>query len=138
MPITSRYTVGLAGERFFREILENGRFMATYCAECDILYVPPRLHCEQCFTHLEEWVEAPATGQIHTFTVVHLDLDGNPLDEPRILAFVRLDGTDGGLVHFLDEVDSDDVYIGMDVEAVFKDKAERQGSIRDIAHFRPA
>ena len=27
--------------------------------------------------------------------------------------------------------------IGMEVEAVFKDPAERQGSILDIAYFRP-
>ena len=137
IPITSRYTVGLAGERFFREILENGKFLATRCPECDFTYVPPRLYCEQCFAHLEEWVEVPSTGRVHTFTIVHVDLDGNPLPEPRIMAFVRLDGTDGGLVHFLGEVEPDQVCIGMCVEAVFKDKAERKGSILDVAYFRP-
>jgi uncharacterized OB-fold protein len=34
-------------------------------------------------------------------------------------------------------VDPEDVYIGMEVEAVFKNAAERQGSILDVAHFRP-
>jgi len=137
IPITSRYTAGLAGERFFREIKDNGRFLGTRCPECGLTYVPPRLYCEQCFAHLEEWVEVPSTGRVHTFTVVHFDLDGNPLPDPRVIAFIRLDSTDGGLVHYLGEVEPDQVCIGMCVEAVFKEKAERKGGILDIAYFRP-
>lgn len=137
IPITNRYTAGLAGERFFREIKEHGRFTGTHCPQCDLLYVPPRLYCERCFAKLEEWVEVPASGHVHTFTVVHLDLDGQPLPEPRTLAFVRLDGADGGLVHFLDEVEPEEVYIGMEVTAVFKEPAQRTGSITDIVCFRP-
>jgi uncharacterized OB-fold protein len=137
MPTQARYTVGIAGEKFFREIQEHGRFLGTVCPACGITYVPPRLYCERCFAHLKEWVEVPTTGRVHTFTIVHLDLDGEPLPEPRILAFVHLDGTDGGLVHFLDEVEPDQVCIGMCVEAVFKDKADRRGGILDIAYFKP-
>ena len=137
IPITSRYTVGIAGERFFREIKDNGKLMATLCTECDMTYVPPRLYCQRCFAELEEWIEVPTTGRVYTFTVIHMDLDKNPLPEPKVIAFIRLDGTDGGLVHFLDEVDPDQVFIGMCVEAVFKEEGERKGSILDIAHFRP-
>ncbi|MGD1995371.1 MAG: Zn-ribbon domain-containing OB-fold protein [Anaerolineae bacterium] len=137
IPITSRYTAGLAGERFFREIQENGQLLGTRCPECDRTYVPPRLNCERCFSKLDEWVEVPSTGTVHTFTVVHLDLDGSRSEEPHILAFVRLDNTDGGLVHFLSEVEPAQLYIGMYVEAVFRDKEERKGSILDIAYFRP-
>ena len=137
MPTLGRYTAGIAGEKFFREIQENARFLGTVCPACGITYVPPRLYCEQCFAHLEEWVEVPATGRVHTFTVVHLHLDGNPLPEPRVMAFVHLDDTSGGLVHFLGEVEPERVCIGMCVEAVFKDKAERKGGILDIEYFRP-
>lgn len=137
MPTQGRYTAGIAGERFFREIQEHGKLMGTACLTCDIVYVPPRLYCERCFDHLDEWVEVPPTGRVYTFTVVHLDLDAKPLPEPRMMAFVQLDGADGGLVHFLDEAEPEDICIGMRVEAVFKDKAERKGSILDIAHFRP-
>ena len=137
MPTQGRYTAGIAGERFFREIQENGKFLGTVCTSCGIAYVPPRLYCERCFAHLEEWVELPATGRVYTFTIVHLDLDGNPLPEPRIMAFVQLDGADGGLVHFVDEVDHNEICVGMIVEAVFKPEAERKGGILDIAYFRP-
>ncbi len=137
MPTQGRYTAGVAGERFFRAIKENGQFLATVCLNCDITYMPPRLYCEQCFAHLDEWVEVDPGGHVHTFTIVHQDLDEQPLPEPRILAFVTLDDTDGGLVHYLGEVDPEEVYLGMPVEPVLKDERHRQGSITDIKYFRP-
>ncbi len=138
LPTEGRYTAGIAGERFFREIKENGRFVATVCLDCDITYMPPRLYCEQCFGQLDEWVDVRPRGRVHTFTVVHRDLDDELLPEPKIMGFVTLDDTDGGLVHYLDEVDPEDVYLGMEVEAVLKAEREREGSITDIEYFRPA
>jgi hypothetical protein len=41
------------------------------------------------------------------------------------------------LVHALDEVEPEDVYLGMRVEAVFRERDEREGSINDIKYFRP-
>lgn len=137
MPITSRYTAGIAGERFFREIKDNARFLGTRCQTCDLTYVPATMFCERCFAELEEWVEVPAMGTVFTYTVLHRDLDDKPLDPPAILAYVKLEGTDGGLVHYLKETTADAVHIGMEVEAVFKDAAEREGSILDVKHFRP-
>ncbi len=137
MPTKGRYTAGVAGERFFRAIKEDAQLLATICLDCDITYMPPRLYCEQCFAELDEWVEVDPRGHVHTFTVVHQDLDEEPLPEPQIIAFVTLDDTDGGLVHYLDEVDAEDIYLGMPVEAVFKSKDERNGSITDIEYFRP-
>ncbi len=137
MPTLGRYTAGIAGEKFFREIMENGKFLGTICPSCDLVYTPPRLYCEPCFAQLEEWVEVPTTGIVETFTIVHLDLDENRLPEPRAMAFVHIDDTDGGFVHFLGEVEPEEICIGMPVEAVFKEQSERQGSILDIAYFRP-
>jgi uncharacterized OB-fold protein len=137
IPITNRYTMGVAGERFFREIKEHARIMGTRCEECDLVYVPAALFCERCFAQLDEWVHVASQGYVFTYTVLFHDMDGQPLDEPAILAYVKLDGCDGGLVHYLSEIDPEDVFIGMEVEAVFKDAAERQGSILDIEYFRP-
>jgi uncharacterized OB-fold protein len=135
IPLQSRYTVGIAGERFFKEIRDNGRLMAAHCLECDYTYMPPRLYCERCFAELDDWIEVPAQGQVYAYTLVHIDLEEKRLAEPEILAFVRLEGCDGGLIHRLKEVDPAAVCIGMPVEAVFQE--EREGSILDIAHFRP-
>ena len=60
-----------------------------------------------------------------------------PLDPPEMPAVISIDGSDGGFLHMLGEVDPDGVRIGMDVEAVWKPVGERAGSILDIDHFRP-
>lgn len=137
MPITSRYTAGIAGERFFRAIKDEARILGTRCDSCDLIYVPATMFCERCFTQLDEWVEVSSTGHLFTFTVLLRDLEDRVLEEPQVLAYVKLDGCDGGLVHYLGEIDMKELYIGLEVEAVFKEAAEREGSILDIKYFRP-
>jgi uncharacterized OB-fold protein len=75
---------------------------------------------------------------VETFTVCHEDYKGNRKDAPSIIALIRLDGTDGGLVHWLGGVGPEDVEIGMRVRAVFKQRKARTGSILDIQHFTPS
>jgi uncharacterized OB-fold protein len=138
IPIESRYTYGLAGERFFREILDNARLLGTRCNDCDYTYVPPTIYCERCFAKLEDWVEVGPEGTVESFTVLLEALDGTPLDEPEIMALVQLDDADSVLVHRLGELSLDDLAIGMRVQAVFKAKNKRVGSILDIEHFVPS
>jgi uncharacterized OB-fold protein len=137
IPVNYVYTAGRAGERFFRETM-NGRLLAARCSGCGRTYLPPRTYCERCFARIEDnFVEVPSQGQVHTFTVCHKKMDGSTIEEPVVMAMVRMDGTDGGLVHYLGEVHPQDVRIGMPVEAVFNPKKERKGSIFDIKYFRP-
>jgi uncharacterized protein len=136
LPVTNRYTFGLAGEKFFRAIKEEGRILGTHCPRCELTYVPAVSFCERCLNETTEWVDVGTTGEIHTFTFVYEDIKGKPLEKPDLVAFIRFG--EGGLVHRLAEVDPQKVAIGMKVEAVFKPAAERQGSILDILHFKPA
>lgn len=135
MPVANRYTYGIAGERFFRAIKEEGRILGTHCSACDRTYVPAAIFCERCLGELNDWVDVGTTGEVKTFTLLSIDYDGEPLEEPVLIALVSLG--DGGIIHRLGEVDIADVTIGMHVEAVFKPASERQGSILDILHFRP-
>jgi len=131
------YTHGVAGERFFREIKENGRIMGAKCGRCGAVFVPARMYCERCFEKLEEWVDVGKRGRVHAFTVAYIDMDGCRLKEPVVYAVVKMDGAEGGLVHKLGEVDIEEVEIDMAVEVVFKPKAQREGSINDIKYFKP-
>jgi len=131
------YTLGIAGERFFQEIKKNGRIMGAKCKHCGIVYVPPRMYCERCFEKLEEWLNVGNRGTVHTYTGAHIDRNGARLKEPTIYALIKIDGTDGGLVHKLEGIDPAEVKIGMRVEAVFKPREKREGSINDIKHFKP-
>ena len=129
------YTLGVAGERFFKELKENGRIMGAKCPRCGIVYVPPRMYCEKCFAKLEEWVDVGRKGVIHTFTIATLDIDGKKLEKPEIYALIKFESAHGGIIHKIGETDT--VFIGMKVEAVLKPLEERKASINDIAYFRP-
>lgn len=131
------YTHGVAGERFFREIKEKARIMGTKCKRCGVVYVPARMYCERCFEKLEEWVDVGKRGKVHAYTVAYIDMDGCRLKEPIVYAMIKMDGADGGLVHRLGEVNLKELEINMGVEAVFKLKAQREGSINDIRYFKP-
>jgi uncharacterized OB-fold protein len=135
LPVMNRYTYGLAGEKFFRTLKDEGRILGTYCPECDHTYVPATVFCERCMNKLEKWVDVGTKGEVVTFTFLNIDLDGSPLEKPEVIAFVRF--ADGGLIHHLGEVELDQVEIGMTVEAVFKPQSERIGSILDIQYFKP-
>lgn len=132
------YTLGVAGERFFKEIKENSRIMGAKCPRCQAIYVPARMYCEKCFRQLEEWVDVGKKGLIHTFTVTTLDIDGKKMAKPVIYALIKFKGTCGGLIHKIGETEPNKVRIGMEVEAVYKPSFEREASINDIKYFKPA
>lgn len=134
LPVTSRYTYGLAGERFFRTLKDEGKIMGAYCPKCDHTYVPAAAFCERCLSELTEWADVGTVGELHTFTVLHVGYDGQPLEKPEVVGFVTFG--DGGIVHRI-QADPDELIIGMPMEAVLKPKAKREGSILDIEYFRP-
>ena len=129
------YTLGVAGERFFKELKQKGRIMGAKCPRCGIVYVPPRMYCERCFSKLEEWVDVGKRGVIHTFTIATIDIDGSKLEKPVVYALVKFEGAHGGIIHKIGETDN--VCIDMKVEAVLKPPRERKASINDIKYFRP-
>jgi len=133
-PVSHLYTMGVAGERFLREIKENGRFLGAHCGECGYTYLPPSLFCPRCFRRLDDWPEVGPAGVVRARTAVHIDLDGRRLERPQGVALIQLDGADGLLVHRVDE----GVQAGQRVTAVFKEPSRRVGSVLDVERFRPA
>jgi uncharacterized OB-fold protein len=127
------YTAGVAGERFFRELQGNGRILGAYCPRCDVIHLPPRTYCEDCFSRLEEWVEVPNKGRVETFTIARVDRQGQPLAVPEVWLLVKFPGIRGGLIHRTN-LPPGAVRIGMEVEAVLKD--HREGGLQDISHFK--
>jgi len=130
IPIHYLYTYGVAGEKFFKEIKDNARLMGTKCPECDIIYLPARMYCERCFAKLEEWLEVSTKGYIYSYTVSYACPDGSLHKEPHVIAFVKIEGIEGGIVNILKDVNPKDVKIGMPVKIEFE--KERKGGIFDI------
>ena len=112
------YTAGIAGERFFATLRDEGKFLATRCDKCNITYLPPRIYCQKCFAKTDKWLQVPHTGTVDTYTIVHYDRNGEALTNPVAIAFIRIDNTDGGLIHKIGGVELKKVVLGMRVEAV--------------------
>lgn len=130
-PVYFRYTAGIAGEKFLREIKDNGALIASRCARCNLNYLPPRIYCERCMSKLDEYVQVENRGTVETFTACTLDSEGKNLSEPVTIALVRFPSAHGGIVHKT----KGQVAIGDEVRAVFKEKSKRTGSILDIECF---
>ncbi len=136
IPIHHRYTLGVAGERFFKELRDNRRLLASRCPKCREAFLPPKIYCELCFEETTEWTPVEGPGYVKTFTLVHLSLDEEPLEEPETVAMIGWEGIRGGLLHRVARVEVDDALMGMAVEPVWEE--ERTGSLADIRHFQPA
>jgi acetyl-CoA C-acetyltransferase len=136
--VDARYSwdAGAAISRFL-DGLQGGAIFGRSCRQCERILVPPRMFCERCFRSTDAWVQVESTGVVQTFSICHVRWDMEPLEVPELPAVIAIDGSDGGFLHMLGEVEPDDVRIEMAVEAVWKPVSERVGSILDIAYFRP-
>jgi hypothetical protein len=84
---------------------------------------------------MDEWVEVSNEGTLTAFTMVYQSEPSYPVKTPFAYGIIKVDGADTGFAHIIGEVNPKDLWIGMRVQAVFKDK--RVGSILDIDHFKP-
>lgn len=130
------WDTGVAVGRFLAE-LKEGRLIARRCPGCQRVLMPPRMFCEQCFRPSTQWVYVQDTGSVNTYSVSYVRWNATPLDKPVVVAVIDIDGSNGGLLHYLGEIEPDKVKIGMKVQAVWKSPQERVGSILDIRYFRP-
>ena len=135
-PVRHRYTPGVAGTAFFTALRDRGVLLGSRCEACSYTYVPARLFCERCFAELAADTEVGPGGELVSFTIGFVGLEGEPLDDPETIGLVRFDGADAVLVHrMLDAVEP--LEIGERVEVVLLPDGERSGTILDIEGFRP-
>jgi len=136
IPVHYRYLYGLAGEKFFRGLKDEGKFYATVSPEASKVYCPPTLFCEETFEALTDWIELPPVGTVESFTLCYEDSDGAE-QAPVAIAAIQLEGADTVFLHRVIGIDPEAVYIGMRVQAKFLPKKQRRGHLDDIAGFEP-
>ncbi len=138
MSVDYVYTSGIAGERFFTALRDEGRILATRCPACKVSYLPPRMFCERCFTELTDYADVGLEGKVRSFTVARLDRRSQVLPQPQVYAFVTFPGiAAGGLIHRL-LVAPEDAKVGMNVRVRLRPKERRTGTILDIEGFGPS
>ena len=133
LPVRFRYTPGVANTSFFEALRDRGVLLGSRCEACAVTYVPARMFCERCFAELTPSIECGPGGSVESFTIGHVGIDGEALDEPVVVALVRLDRADTVLMHRLLGIEAP--AIGMRVRARLRPQAKRSASILDIEGF---
>lgn len=133
------WTSGVATGRFL-EGLREGKLWGRKCDACERVLVPPRMYCEQCFRPTDSWVRLRDSGKVVTYSVAYVNFDASRRKDPILVTVIEIDGASPmmGILHLLGEVKPEGIRIGMRVDAVWKQPAERTGAITDIRYFRPA
>jgi uncharacterized OB-fold protein len=134
LPVAFHYTPGVGNTAFFEALRDRGVLLGSRCESCGVTYLPARIFCERCFAELAADTECGPGGTLLSFTIGHVGIDGDPLDQPVAIGLVKLDGADTVLMHRL--LGADSWEIGTRVEAVVL--ADRAGSILDVEGFRQA
>ncbi len=132
------WSLGLAMSEFLTG-LKQGKILGIKCKRCERIIVPPRMFCELCYGPTDEWVQLENTGKVETFSISYLDPNAKRIKDPILIGVISIDGASPqhGFMHYFGEMKPEELKIGMQVEAVWKPKDEREGSITDIKYFRP-
>ena len=129
------FTAGQAQSRFLRGLTE-GKIIGEK-APGGKVYVPARGADPDLGVPTTEPVELAHTGTVTSFCIVNVQFYGQGMEVPYTSALIQLDGSDLPIMHLLQEVDANDVHIGMRVEAVWVDEAEWGPTLESIKWFRP-
>jgi len=131
------FTPGIAQSVFLRG-LEHGKFMGQRCPTCGKVYVPSRGSCPTDGVPTTEDVELSNVGTVTTYCVVNVPFAGQSIEIPYICAQVLLDGANLSFMGLIQEIPTDQIRMGMRVEAVWVDEADLTPSLASVKYFKPA
>ena len=136
MRLDYQYTAGLSQSRFLQGIAQ-GKFIGQRCPACHKVYVPPRGSCPTDGVATTDPVELSNSGTVTTYCVVNVPFQGQSIEIPYICAQILLDGANLSFMGLLQEIPTDQIRMGMRVEAVWVDEAELIPSLASVKYFRP-
>jgi len=101
----------------FFDALKEGRFITSYCKNCDKMHWPPRIACTSCTAESLEWRELSKRGTIYAFTQMILGARlGFKKEVPFCIAVVEIEGTPFKILSRVDDARYEDLKIGMPIE----------------------
>lgn len=134
-----RWAAGKYFSKLLRSIRDEKKFIGNRCPSCGKVYVPPRVVCGPCFVQPDEWVELGSEGTLEGYSVVNYPFidpeTGQNRPVPYTYGYIKLDGCDTNVSHFVNEHDPNKLSPGMRVAAVFKEDGKRVGNMMDILYF---
>lgn len=119
--------------RFWREIPQRYNLVGNKCERCDTVYFPPKESCPKCrrksLGKMKEY-KLSGTGEIITYTIIHVGPENFENQTPYPIAIVKLDEGPQITAQIVD-CDLKDVKIGKKVESTFR-KIQQDGDIGAI------
>jgi len=131
------WTVGLIGSLFFTELRDSGRLLANKCPKCDVVWIPPRQRCPECFQEIgnDHWKTVGPEGVLKHFTIVRYEHAAQPIKPPFAYGLIDLDGADRAFAHFVFSNNLSSLRPGVRVKVILN--KIRNGNLLDIAYFNP-
>jgi uncharacterized OB-fold protein len=121
------------------EALKDKKLLANKCPGCGLVYFMPKPYC-RCLSIPDEFVEIKDTATVTTYTfsgawayegIAAEGVSGTPL----IIAGIVFDGSDTMTVCTLQDVEPEQVSVGMRVKLKWPDQIE--GALNDLAYCAP-
>jgi len=73
----------------FADALKESKFLGFKCNHCGVYIVPPQKVCSECGSEDMEVVKLSRSGEVQTFTVIHIPAEG--FIAPYIVALIKLE-----------------------------------------------
>jgi len=130
------FTAGVAQSKNLHG-LEQGKFIGQRCPKCKKVYTLSRGSCPVDGLPTTEIVELPNTGTVTTYCIVNVPFAGQSIEIPYICAQILLDGANLSFMGLIQEVPTDEIRMGMRVEAVWVEPDELGPTMASVRYFRP-
>jgi uncharacterized OB-fold protein len=130
------FTAGVAQSKNLAG-LEQGKFIGQRCPKCKKVYTLSRGSCPTDGLATDEIVELPNTGTVTTFCVVNVPFAGQSIEIPYICAQILLDGANLSFMGLIQEIPTDEIRMGLRVEAVWVEPEELGPTMASVKYFRP-
>jgi len=130
------FTAGIAQSRYLRGLAE-GKFIGQRCPVCHKVYVPARGSCPTDRVATTDEVVLSNSGTVTTYCIVNVPFAGQTIEIPYICAQVLLDGANLSFMGLIQEIPTDEVRMGMRVEAVWVPDDELGPTLASVKYFRP-
>jgi len=104
-------------EEFYRFASER-RLMAARCNKCGELLLPPKPMCTKCLSTDLKWVELGKSGELLTYTVIHVAPIQFQSMVPYVVGVVKLKAG-LKLPGMIRGIEPEEIKVGMELEADF-------------------
>jgi len=119
--------------RFWREIPQRYNLIGNKCESCKRVFFPPRESCPHCrrksMGKMED-IKLSGSGEIITYTIIHVGPKAFEKQVPYPIAIIKLDEGPQITAQIVD-CNIDDVKIGMKVQSTFR-KIQEDGYVGAI------